>query len=212
MQIAPDILARHLHDAAAEQLTAEYQSKGYVVEAEAALNGLRADLVARRGDEVIVFEIKAGRWSEGTVQQVSHLRDYVANEIGGHFRLVLVGLPEPVEIEIEKVRQILEDYAGTVVDDQLAGEASHFHTLDVEDVEYETLRWRDDSLEVKGSAVLSLVLQYGSDGDVARDDGLEVGASYPLRFHISLVFVEGHLEPGEVYQFEILRDDMDGDA
>lgn len=206
MQIAPDILARHLHDAAAEQLAVEYREKGYAVEAEVPLDGFRADLVARKGDEVIVFEIKAGRWSEEAIQQVSRLRDYVAHEIGGRFRLVLVGLPEPVEIEIEDVRRILEEHAGSVVDDQLAGVASHFHSLDVKDVEYEALRLEEGSLDVKGSAALSLVLQYGSDGDVKRGDGDEIATSYPLRFHLAIDFNGGNLKLDKVHQFQIMRE------
>ena len=87
--------------------------------------------------------------------------------------------------------------------DQLAGEASHFHSLYVEDIEYEAVRIQDDEVEVRGRAVLSLVLQYGSDGDVRRGNGLERGASYPIRFHLMF---DPEMDSAEVRSFEIERE------
>ena len=203
MHIDPQILARHLHEAAVEQLSVEYGLLGYVVESDVQLGGFRADLVARRGEDVVVFEIKAGPWSSGAAEKASGMSDYVARELGGRFRLVLVGVPEPVEVEIGEVERVLQGLAEEKVEDQLAGEASHFHSLDVEDVEYETVHIHEGRVEVKGSASLSLVLQYGSDGDVGRGDGLERNATFPLRFHLVL---DQDMDLEETVAFKIERE------
>lgn len=202
MQIHPSILARHLHDAAIEQLASDYESKGYTVETEALLDDVRADLVARRGSDTIIFEVKPSQNLDKTGASVRRVSQ-AADRLGAQFRLVLVGVPEPVDIEIERVRDALQELAEDRVGDELAGEASHFHSLYVEDVEYEAVRIQDDEVEVRGRAVLSLVLQYGSDGDVRRGDGLERNDSYPLRFHLVL---NAETTPMEVRVFEIGRE------
>lgn len=207
MLITPSILTRHLHEAAAEQLAEEYRSLGYEVEAEVSLNGFQADLVARRGNEVIVFEIKTAPLSRGAAERVSHLKDYVAQTLGGAFRLVLVGVPEPVEVEVEAVEQILEEEAGARVYDQLAGTASHFHSLAVEDVEYESVRIDHGQAELRGSASLWLTAQYGSDGDVVRGDGDEIEMWFSLRFHILLDLNGDVPQLAEVRSLEIVQDE-----
>jgi hypothetical protein len=203
MQIEPAILSRHLHDAAVEQLAAEYRDRGYVAETEVMLGEFRADLVTRKGSEMIVFEVKAGQSSARTSAEVSRMMEYVGRELGGRFRLVLVGVPQPVEVEIERVETILLDLAQNPVGDQLAGEASHFHSLDVEDVEYDLVRIRDEQVEVRGRALLSLVLQYGSDGDIRRDDGMERDASYSIRFDLVL---DLDMNLSEATEFKIERE------
>ncbi|MAQ95404.1 MAG: hypothetical protein CMM84_18000 [Rhodothermaceae bacterium] len=202
MQIQSAILARHLHDAAIEQLASDYESRGYSVEVEANFDGVRVDLIARRAEEVIVFEVKASKGLDHAVDS-ARKASHVADQLGAQFRLVLVGVPEPVEIEIEPVRDALQELAENKVADQLAGEASHFHSLYVEDIEYEAVRIQDDEVEVRGRAVLSLVLQYGSDGDVRRGNGLERGASYPIRFHLMF---DPEMDSAEVRSFEIERE------
>ena len=204
MQIESRLLARHLHQAVAEQLSEDYRRRGYSVESDVRLGAFWADLVARKGEEVVVFEIKTTEpWSIGRAEQAGRLRDYVAGELDGQFRFVLVGVPEPVDVEIEEVETVLQALAEDEVNDQLLGEASHFHSLDVEDVEYEAVRIHEGQIEVRGTASLSLVLQYGSDGDVERGDGLEHSAVFPLRFHLVL---DQELRLSEAVAFKIERE------
>ncbi|MBO0952182.1 hypothetical protein [Fibrella forsythiae] len=44
-----------MHDIAVEQLMADYQAKGYQVAKEEKIGNYRADLVARKTDEVVVL-------------------------------------------------------------------------------------------------------------------------------------------------------------
>lgn len=89
------ILETRLADVTAEQ----YRSKGYVVsrgEALDVLPGFRADLVARKGDEVKVIEVKC-RSTLTATPEVSELARLLNTKPGWSFELVLVGEPEGLD-------------------------------------------------------------------------------------------------------------------
>lgn len=78
----------------------EYRSKGYEVTPEASVHfmpGFRADLVARKGDEVRVVEVKT-RASLKHSPQIVKLAEAVKTQPGWHFDLILVGDGEKVEL------------------------------------------------------------------------------------------------------------------
>ena len=77
----------------------DYRSRGYEVSLEAPLDfmhGFRADLVARKGDEVKVIEVKS-RSSLGAIPQIGELAKRVDAKEGWSFELVLVGEPEALD-------------------------------------------------------------------------------------------------------------------
>jgi len=74
------------------QLAREYTRKGYEVSCEVPLgkNKLRADLVARKGNETIVIEVKTSDSLRAEKGEISQLAKYVATSIpGARFDLVL---------------------------------------------------------------------------------------------------------------------------
>ena len=78
----------------------EYRNKGYEVTPEASVHfmpGFRADLVARKGDEVRVVEVKT-RASLKHSPQIVNLAEAVKSQPGWHFDLILVGDGEKVEL------------------------------------------------------------------------------------------------------------------
>ena len=162
----------------------DYRSRGYDVSTDVSFGSARADVVARSSEETLVFGVGAGEPSDS--ERLGALSDVVSRTTGARFRLVLVGLPKPIQVEVERVEEILTGLVGDGIYDLLSGEATHFTDPFVEDVEYARVQVRDDQIEVGGSALLNVTLQYGSDGDVARDDGYRTEATYPLRFHMVL--------------------------
>lgn len=92
------------------QLTAivadEYRNKGYEVTLEARLDfmpgSFRADLLARKGDEVRVIEIET-RASLKLSPQITHLAEAVKSKPGWHFDLILVGDGEKVALPDDAV-------------------------------------------------------------------------------------------------------------
>lgn len=96
----------------------EYRGKGYEVLFEAPLDflpGFRADLLARKGDEVRVIEVKS-RPSLAADPKIRELAQLIDSKPGWSFELLLVGEPEKLNapagarsIENEKISQRIEE-------------------------------------------------------------------------------------------------------
>ncbi|MBI2886120.1 MAG: hypothetical protein HYY02_02810 [Chloroflexi bacterium] len=73
------------------QLALEYRRKGYEVLSDALLpdGKLRADLLVRKGDQVIVIEVTSSKSLHSQRNAVSQLAAYVATLPGARFDLVL---------------------------------------------------------------------------------------------------------------------------
>jgi hypothetical protein len=104
MRIDERVLGRHLEAAAVEQLRGELEAAGYDVRTEVPLDSgghtVRMDLVARRGEERIYYEIKV--LGEGRVppeKRLSRLAQ-AARDDGGQFRLALVRPTRRTEVAV----------------------------------------------------------------------------------------------------------------
>ena len=78
---------------------AKYRSRGYEVEEDCPLDflpGFRADLVARKGDEVRVIEVKSRTSLEAT-PRLNELAEILYSKPGWSYDLLLVGEPEKLE-------------------------------------------------------------------------------------------------------------------
>ena len=78
---------------------AKYRSRGYEVEEDCPLDflpGFRADLVARKGDEVRVIEVKS-RTSLAATPRLNELAEILYSKPGWSYDLLLVGEPEKLE-------------------------------------------------------------------------------------------------------------------
>lgn len=102
MQIRSDIMRRHLEQAAIEQLTAEYRDKGYAVVPAPENGGGDADLVMRRGDESIYFELSSQPPSLERRARLTRVHRHVRSRKNARLQLVIVRRPEPPEIDIEE--------------------------------------------------------------------------------------------------------------
>ena len=83
----------------ARKTAEEYRSRGYEVEEGAKLDflpGFHADLVARKGEEVKVIEVKS-RSSLGANSQIAELARIIDAKPGWSFELLLVGEPEKLD-------------------------------------------------------------------------------------------------------------------
>ena len=199
MEIREHILLKHLTEAAIEQISSEYQENGYEMKKEDKLGNLVADLTARKGDKLIVFEFKSTKWNAAKMDSIRELRNYVVHKFGAQFKLVLVNPPGKVLIEIEDLEQILLNLVvnkPTLYDNL----ATHTKIDGISDVELKQVRVRRDEIELAGSAVVSLILQDGSDSDIEKDDGLSLSESLFLSFHI---LFDRNFEVKEVHKLDL---------
>lgn len=185
MLIDHDIAQRHWRAAAEEQLERQYLGQGYVVKRETKIGDFRADLIASRGKELVVVEVKTGGEEAQKAKHVTQLRNYVVHHLGGQFKLVYVAPPREISVEIEEIDKIL---LGLVVDDPqgLNDLATHIHIEEVDGVEIEAVTINPSEILVTGSATVYLELQYGSDSDFDRGDGSRLNDSYPFTFRIAI--------------------------
>ena len=191
MNIAPEILARHVGLAAAEQLADEYRAKGYATELGAMLGGFQTDLVARRGGELIVVEIRSSPWSRDRVQRVKELRQHVVSELGGRFLLALAPLPDSTRIDIPEMEAILESLAPEHLEESISQFVARPFHYEVTDVEVEEARIAEGKIEVRGTGLLG----------VTEEDGAELSTHLPFAFHL---FLDPDLTPASVRQLRLL--------
>jgi len=185
MKLPKDIIDRSLEWAAIEQTALEYTEQGYSVERQAKVGNFVADLLARKGDEMIVFEFKSGSWDKEKARQVTEYRNYVVHNFSAEFKLVLVSGPEEKQIYIEGIEDILHEWCFENMSqvDQLA---THVYLDEIADVEITSVDINKDSIEVHGHGTAGYELQYGSDSDVRDDFGFKESDYYPFTFHLEL--------------------------
>ncbi len=102
----------------ARKTAEEYRSRGYEVSEGTPLDflpGFRADLVARKGEEVKVIEVKA-RSSLGANPKIAELARIIDANPGWSFELLLVGEPEKLDspegahsVDGENITQRIEE-------------------------------------------------------------------------------------------------------
>lgn len=200
MEIKKSILLKYYEQAAIEQLTSEYKQKGYEVFQEYQSNRYRFDLVAKKDDELIVFEIKAGLWEKDKRQAVQQLRNIAVHELGAKFKLVFVTLPKEPEIEIEDLEAMFPDFLAEQFINEFSEMATHFWIDEVSDIKFDEIYVRKAELEIKGSGTISVGFQYGSDSDYKEDNGLRWTDSFEFQFHLLL---DRSLDVKEIYELEI---------
>ena len=200
MRIQDDVLIKAFKEATIEQIEKDYVQQGYSVEREAKIGRLRADLVAQKDDKVTVFEFKAGRWNAEKTKAVTKLRNYVAHNLAGEFKLVLVNLPREREIFIEGIEVILHQilHEDTSQVDNLA---THVFLDEIYDVDISSVDIHTERIYVIGSGSVSYELQYGSDSDIRHGDGVRSTEAFPFTFRLYLNHI---LDVDEVEEIDIV--------
>jgi hypothetical protein len=205
--IRQKILEKHLAEAAVEQLADDYARRGFEVEKDVPMAGTSADLVARKGDEVVVFEVKSGEWTPEKRAAARRLRDHAVQEERARFVLVLAPQGREKLLEIDGIEEILADLVTAQCQSKLAELSSHTRVVGVTDVDLRSILAGPESIEVSGTGSVGLELQFGSDSDMKRDQGLVSREVVPFSFHILL---DGDLKPKEVLDLELDLEDVEG--
>lgn len=113
MKIDKRYLRKYYHFAVIDQLKDEYKQKGYAVSVDEKLpdSNYRADLIARKGDVVIILEVKTGMVNSAVKKQIRGISEIVKqNYPNAKFRLVAVNYPDESAINIDNIEEIITDY------------------------------------------------------------------------------------------------------
>ncbi len=181
-------LSRYLEQAKVEELMQQLEVQGYQVEREVALpNGeqphRRLDLVARKGDQVIAYEIKAGNALPGAAAQLAYLRSQARQAGYNDFRLVVVWPPRRVDVEVEGLASILLESLQSHMPSALVELPGRMSITDVADIEIDKLRVSADRIFVRGASVVRVELN--DEGEDNRD-GLALDEPFLCRFQLDL--------------------------
>jgi len=200
MEIEERILQQYYEQAAVDQLTSEYEKKGFEVTKDYRVKNYRFDLLAKKENESIIFEIKVGSWKKDQRNQIKQLRNIAVHELGAKFKLVLVSLPKESEIIIEDLEPIFPELLSERFINEFSEMATHFWVDGVSNFEFDKLVIRKSDLEIKGSGVISVGFQFGSDSDYKQGNGLCWYDSFEFSFHLLL---DREIEIKEIYELEI---------
>jgi Predicted pPIWI-associating nuclease len=179
--IEPQIAARHWEEAAIDQVAKDLEAAGYQVSRNDRLGAYRADLVARKNSEIIVYEFKVGSWNTGRAREAAALRKHVVHALGAQFKLVVVTPPRDKIIEVEDIEQLLLDTILENLPSELDQLSSHTRIEAVSDVNISSVAIGRSGTSVEGEGMVSVTLEWGSG-----DDRVEMVESFPFDFHIIL--------------------------
>lgn len=185
MEIKREYLQKYLHNIAIDQLMADYQSKGYQTSKRDKIGNYYPDLVARKGDEVVVIEVKTGNLTPDKRKQVAAIGDYVRTHQNYKFLVVLATPPKPKAIDIPNLEHLLFTYLIDNFPDDLYRLSSYTRITDVPDVTVDEVTVAEDGgIVAKGTATVEVELQYGS----ANDDGAVTEDVFPFDFEVTLKY------------------------
>jgi hypothetical protein len=187
MKIRQELAYKHWLSAAMEEVEEKYKNQGYIVEREKEIGSHKADLIAKRENELIVVEFKGTPWDAKKSSRVKQLRSYVVHKLGGKFNIVWAIPPREKRIEIEDFERKLHVALSNDFPDELDALSTHAQIEDVSDIFISDIAIRKNTIEVKGTGTIDVGLNYGSDSDRCNDDSEETFTdSYPFEFEVIL--------------------------
>jgi len=171
-------IRKYLHDLTVDQLEDDYLANGWKISREEKIGGFAADLVVRKQNKTIVFEVKVGNVAGRKNEEIEKLSEEI-KKLGYEFRLVIPSPPKQREIEFIGLEQLLMDEMINDFPSELDELSSDTTIEEVSDIEIEELIISNtNDISVKGSGVVSVSLSYGGvDGSVSDD-------SYPFDFDV----------------------------
>lgn len=174
MEIRPQYLQQYLHNIAIDQLSADYLAKGYKIAKDEKVGPFRADLVAKKGDEVVVVEVKAGKMTPQKRQQVAGIGEFVRTHKNYKFLVVVASPPKAKKIDIPNIGQLLLDYLSA--NHQIYLERQ-FHAdvriMSVNDIVLDEVTVSErGTIHVEGNGLLDIELRYGTFDELPTNDSI----------------------------------------
>ena len=204
MQIDYKYIEKYYHRMAEDQITDQYKKMGYTVKREVPLGRFRADLVIENESEKIVIEIKTRQLRSEVKTRLKDIADYVKSLGDYKFRIAIAIPPKNKQITVDGIEDALLDAMNYSIPDNIDILATHSRIEEVHDVDIHTLCINGQEVNCIGEGVLDVMLQYGSDGDQARGDGLETTESFSFKFDVNL-----ELEKNKIRNVDIINIDVD---
>lgn len=185
MKIDKRYLKKYYYRAVVDQLVEEYRKKGYLVSTEERLadSNIFADIIARKGDTMIVLEIKTGVINSAAKQRIKAISDIIKNHYpNAKYRLVAVNYPDESSISIENIDEIITDHFLTNGIPSELDELSSNTTVDeVTDVLINDIYIVPGTIKISCEGNIVANLDYDK-----HEDGASFNMSFPFKMRVSL--------------------------
>jgi hypothetical protein len=205
MQIEKQYLQKYLQHIAIDQLTAEYQKKGYVVLKEP-LDSYQPDVAFTNHYETIVIEVvegKAGKLTAEKKDRIDKLRNYVQNHAHHKFLIVLATPPKDKKLEIDGFDSMLLTYFAKEIPDELTQISTYARVKKILSTNIDTMSMTKQGVLVIGEGVISVDLEFRSDTE-KNDYNKNLYEHFLFEFELLMNYNNQHvLEISEVRKMNV---------
>lgn len=193
MKLDRKYLAKCYYDAMMLQYKDMLIRDGFDVELETKLkykdSYIEVDLFAKKGTEKRIYEFKYMGNNNG-YKSTKYIKEYKnsAKNIGAELFIVYINVPHEKQIEFDDLEDIITSY---FIDSEIPNELDTLSThTSIDSIEIDEIYCikvkADNDIEVEGSGIIYVNLQYGSGRDNINGDGFEYQESFPLEYKIVL--------------------------
>ena len=205
MEIRKKYISKYLHDIAMEQIADDYAKKGYEISRKEVLGKYQADLIARKGEEQIVIEIKSGRMTPDSKKNMIGLADYIRGTGGYKFLVVIPSQPKEKKLEVNNIVGLVTDYVHSRASNVSGATPEQIKKITDIDIDEMTISGR--SILIKGRGVATVDLQFNV-GESPESSMNETTDNFPLEFEMTLENDRGNqLKITDVAKFNINTSD-----
>ena len=199
MKIDKQYLKKYYHRAAVDQLCEQYKKRGYKVTIEERVGNYRVDMVARKDDVVIFFEVKTGDVRAETKTRIKQQASYLKEAYpGSKFLLIAVRYPDEDTIVIDNIEELLYDYLVSKGIPSDLDELSTHTTIEyVERVSVNTIEISSDYIHIQCEGRVGVQLDYDN-----HESDAPFYMSFPFTMKGKLEYNDGKLEMVYMEEFE----------
>jgi hypothetical protein len=145
------------------------------------------DLVARRGQESLAFEVKARSRLQSALPVIHELRRRATEEGFTGFRLVVVNPPRTVDVQIDGLEELLSEELSEELSENLPEDLSRLSSgtrvEDVSNIEVERVSVSSSGVQVSGWGAVDVELRRGTGSEA---DDLTTSSGFPFHFDVVL--------------------------
>lgn len=190
MKIDKKYLRKYYHSAAVDQLCNQYKKRGYEVTVEERIGNYRVDMVARKGDSMLFFEVKTGDVRSETKARIKEMGKYLKEEYpNSRFLLVAFRYPDEDTIIIDNIENILYNFlVGYGIPSDLDELSTHTVIEDIEDVLIYKVEITKDAISFECEGRIGVQLNYDND-----DSDASFNMSFPFTLRGVLEYHNGDL-------------------
>lgn len=198
MNIDKRYLRKYYHHAAVDQLCDLYKKRGYKVTVEEKIGKYRLDMVARKEDSIIFFEVKTGDVRAETKERIKELGRFLKESYpNSKFLLVAVRYPDEDTIIIDNIEAILFDFfVGYGIPSELDELSTHTTIEDFSNVSVNSVEISNNSIRIECEGEVAVNLDYDN-----HESDADFNMSFPFVLKGALEFNKEKLEMVDLEDF-----------